>query len=206
VVTFDRLAGVPTHYDRTTAAEYGTRGHPATFQCGAQFKKKLDATFADVWTLMRQAEVITTAGAYVARAGMHGQGRAFDLDGLFWDHREFVTFRDGYQGRNRKLYYGVEAVLRRHFGTVLDFNYNADHLDHFHMDDSAAVGFRPGSKSLVLFVQAALNEFYAAGLAVDGIYGPKTRAALARHAGNVTALPAWLAWLADLARMGWAHV
>lgn len=133
---------------------------------------------------------------------MHGQGRAFDLDGVFWEERSLVTLRDGWQGRDRRLYFGVEAVLRRHFGTVLDFHYNAAHRDHFHIDDSASVGFRPGSRSLVLFVQAALNEFYGAGLRVDGAYGPLTRAAVSDAVGNVTAPAEWLAFLGQIARRG----
>jgi hypothetical protein len=207
VVRFSELAGTPVHYDRSSAAEYGTRGHAVTLQCGPKFRVKLEATFQELWDLAGQAEVITSAGAWVPKGGMHGQGRGFDLDGLFWDARSMVTRRDGPQGRNRKLYYGVEAVLRRHFGTVLDWHYNQAHHDHFHVDDGTGVGFRSGSRSTVLFVQAALNEFHTANLAVDGVYGPKTRAALADVAGNVTSPAGWLAFLHTLARKGLnAHV
>lgn len=202
MVTLSSIAGVPLHYDRTSAAEYGTRGRPATFQCGPGFAKKLDATFAEIWAIAGNAEVVTTGGLWVQKPGMHGQGRAFDLDGIFWAHRSLVTRRDGAEGRDRRLYYGVEAVLRRHFGTVLDFHYNTAHHDHFHVDDGTGVGFRSGSRSTVLFVQAALNQFYTAGLAVDGVYGPLTRAALADVAGNVNAPADWLAWLHYVARKG----
>jgi len=207
MVEFTSLAQVPVHYDRTSPAEYGTRGRAATFQCGAGFKAKLEATFFELWTLAGKAEVITSAGFYVQKPGMHGQGRAFDLDGIFWPDWSLVTRRDGFEGGDRGLYYAVEAVLRRHFGTVLDFNYNAEHRDHFHVDDGTGVGFRKGSRSTVLFVQAALNQFYTANLAVDGVFGPKTRAALADVAGSVTSPAGWLAFLESIARRGLtAHV
>jgi hypothetical protein len=201
MVEWRELAGVPVHYDRDSAADYGTRGRPATFRSGPGFYRKVTAAFSELWTFTGRAEVITSAGAHVAKPGMHGQGRAFDLDGLFWADRDFVTRRDGYQGRNLALYYGVEAVLRRHFGTVLDHNFNQAHADHFHLDDGTGVGFRAGSRSLVLFVQAALNAFYAAGLRIDGAYGPRTRAALESHAGATTPA-AWLAFLAEIAQRG----
>jgi hypothetical protein len=203
VVEFSQVAGgVPVHYDRTSAAEYGTRGRPATLRCGPGFARKLDAMFFDLWGIAGRAEVVTSAGAFVDKPGLHGQGRAFDLDAVFWAERSMVTRRDGYAGHDRRRDFGVEAVLRKHFGTVLDYHFNADHRDHFHVDDGTGVGFRSGSRSTVLFVQAALNEFYTAGLAVDGVYGPRTRAALDDVAGNVTAPAEWLAFLDTLARKG----
>lgn len=202
MVELNSIAGVPVHYDRDSAADYGTRGRPVTLRCGPGFRRKLESCFTELWGIAGRAEVITSAGAHVNKRGMHGQGRAFDLDGLFWAGRSMVTRRDGAQRANLPLYLGVEAVLRRHFGTVLDFHYNAAHHDHFHLDDGTGVGFRRSSRSLVLFAQQTLNTFHGAGLAVDGVYGPKTRGALVAVAGDVTAPASWLAFLAAIARRG----
>ena len=43
-----------------------------------------------------------------------------------------------------------------HFGQVLNYDFNAAHRDHFHIDD-VAPGFRPSSKTAVFFVQNALS-------------------------------------------------
>ncbi len=204
MVVFREIGGVPVHYDRDAGA-YGTRGRPVSLRCGATFKRKLDVCFTEVWGLTERAEVVTCAGAFVSKKGMHGQGRALDLDGIFWRGASFVARRAGLEWGNRRGYYGLEAVLRKHFGTVLDFWFDAEHRDHLHLDDGTGVGFRRGARSQVLFVQAVLNEFHDAGLRIDGVFGPLSRAALQEVAGDVTAPAAWLAFLDRIARLGLAH-
>lgn len=203
------VAGVPVHYDRGSPAEYGTRGRPAVFRTTPAFHNRLTRCFTEVWEVFGRAEVITSAGAWVPRPGKHGQGRAFDLDAVFWaGGRELVTLRDGWQARDRQLYLGVEALLRRHFGIVLDYNYNAAHRDHFHLDDGAPIQFRTGSRSTVLFVQAALVELWDARLDVDGLWGPLTGGAVKRAlaaagvAGTLSQRATWLRWLSEVARRG----
>ena len=93
---FESLAGVPVNYDRfkNTVYRYGKRGKPGRkYYCTNEFEAKLQSCFEEIWQVCPygKAEVITTAGAWVDKAGMHGKGRGFDLDGLFWKEFDFVT-------------------------------------------------------------------------------------------------------------------
>jgi hypothetical protein len=173
--TVAELAGVPVHYDRyrSDAHGYGTRGRPVTLHCTAAFEEKLQACFEELWDVcpLGRAEVVTTAGAYVDKPGAHSKGRAFDLDGLFWSERAFVARN---YPREREFYLAVEAVLRKHFGTVLNYRYNAAHRDHFHIDDLAQRGFYKSHRSRVLFLQMILTHLFETPVAVDGIFGPET--------------------------------
>ena len=153
--SFTKLVGVPVHYDRRSARDYGTRGAPARFFVTAEFHGILEAFFAELWTicLSGKAEVITSAGAWVDKPNsQHATGEAFDLDGIFWGNKSFVTLN---YPKDKKFYLGVEAVLRKHLGTVLDYHYNASHRDHFHIDIGSDVGFRRVTSN-TLFLQAAL--------------------------------------------------
>ncbi len=213
LVQFSRLAGAPVHYARPPVAPYGTPGRPHTLSARAGFVIRLNRCFEELWEVTGRgpARAIASAGAYVAKPGMHGLGRAFDLDGLFWAGTSIVTLRDGYQGGDRARYFAVEAMLHRHFGLVLDYLYNPAHRDHFHVDDSRPVGFRPGSRAQVLFVQGALGAIMGYPLETDGACGPLTRAALAR-AGEALRLTraledpeGWRGFLLALARRGFTR-
>lgn len=178
--SFTSLAGVPVHYDRPPVSGYGTRGIATRFFSDAGFTAMLERCFQELWQEcpLGRAEVITSAGAYVNKAGQHGAGRAFDLDGIFWSSKNFVTLNDGYNAGDRKFYYGVECILRRHFGQVLNFDYNADHRDHFHIDAAQMVGLRKGSTAVTVFVQGVLRRVYGLSVNVDGKWGPATEDAL----------------------------
>lgn len=173
--SFDQLGGVPVHYDRFNDPNfgYGTRGKPTRFHCTEAFEQKLDTCFQELWTAcpLGKAEVITSAGAFVEKPGKHGEGRAFDLDGLFWSDKTFITLR---YPQDRQFYLGVEAILRKHFGTVLNYEYNASHRDHFHVDDGTAVGFSSESRSRVLFLQMVLTHVFAIPVGIDGVIGRET--------------------------------
>lgn len=75
---------------------------------------------------------------------------AFDLDALFWPGRDFITLRFL---TDQTFYLGVKAVLRKHFGTVLNFLFNSDHHDHLHVDDGSEVGFVRSSDTAARFPQ-----------------------------------------------------
>jgi hypothetical protein len=202
---FSSLAGTPLHYARAPVATYGTRGRPRTFNCTPEFLLKLEACFDELFRVspLGRAEIITTAGAFVERSGFHGRGRAFDLDALFWSGRPFITLRFP---TDQKFYLGVEAVLRKHFGTVLNFLYNSDHHDHLHIDDGTAVGFVRSSKSRVLFVQAALTHVLDVPVRIDGVYDPETEGGLRTAferlglSGNVQNRDTWLEFLTRITR------
>lgn len=176
--TFSTLADVPVHYDRyrDDTHGYGTRGRPVTLHCTAAFEEKLDACFQELWDVcpFGEAEVIATAGAFVDKPGAHGQGRAFDLDAIFWEEKTFVT-RD--YPRERPFYLAVEAVLRKHFGTVLNYRYDPAHRDHFHIDDLSQRGFVKSHRSRVLFLQMALTHLFDTPVDIDGYWGPETEEA-----------------------------
>ena len=209
---FTTLSGIPVHYDRFPSPnDYGTRGQPYRFYATPSFEDKLDHCFDDLWGICSngRAELITSAGAFVDKPSFHGQGRAFDLDGIFWANRTFITFKDGYQRNDRKFYFGVEAVLRKHFGTVLDYLYNADHRDHFHVDDGSEVGFRGSSTSIVSFVQAALVYVFDLSVGasgIDGDYGSNTKAAVRQAlsglgiTGDIANVNVWLQFLTGIAQ------
>jgi hypothetical protein len=203
--SFSSLAGVPVNYAREPVAPYGTRGKPHTFRCTSGFLQKLEACFDELFSVspLGRAEVITSAGAFVEKPGFHGLGRAFDLDAVFWPGRDFVTLR---YPTDQKFYLGVDAILRKHFGTVLNFLYNADHHDHLHVDDGSEVGFVKSSKSRVLFVQAALTHVLNVPVGIDGIYGTETEGGLRTAferlgiSGDINTREVWLEFLTDIAR------
>jgi hypothetical protein len=137
----EKVGGASLSYARPPVAPYGTRGNIRPFWCEREFVRIVDDAFSDLWRLcpLGPAEVVASAGFFVDKAGEHATGRAMDVDAIFWPGHDFVTNNFA---TDTPLYFAVEAVLRRHFGVVLDFTYNAAHHDHFHVDCSEQVGFR----------------------------------------------------------------
>lgn len=174
--SFDELAGVPVNYDRESRAAYGTRGISYTFHCTEQFEEKLNDAFEELWDVcpLGEAEVITSAGAYADKRGKHGQGRAFDIDGIFWPDKTFIT---KHYPQDRSFYLAVESVLRKHFGTVLNYKYDEAHQDHFHVSDRAEPGFVPHHRSRVTYLQMALTRLFDIPVEIDGLEGPETNGA-----------------------------
>jgi hypothetical protein len=173
---FDHLAGAEVRYDRRSREHYGTRGVATRFRATPAFEETLQAAFADLWDAcpLGRAEVIASGGAFADKPGAHGRGRAFDLDALFWPERAFVALS---YPHDRRFYLAVEAVLRGHLGTVLNYRYNAAHRDHLHLDDLTPRGFVPEHRSRVLFLQMALTHLFGRRVAIDGRIGPETRGA-----------------------------
>jgi peptidoglycan hydrolase-like protein with peptidoglycan-binding domain len=217
-VRFSQISGVAVHYDRDQPEDYGTRGRSLQFFAEQQFHDELELCFNELWTIcpLGQPEVIASAGTFVpGNKGLHGDGRAFDLDGIFWSNRNFVTFDDGFRGGDKKFYFGVNAVLQKYFGVVLSYLYNADHRDHFHIDDSLPVGFDSGARSKVTFVQGALVHVMGISIGsgdlpdpddIDGDYGPNTdrgvRQALSALSisGSLRSKSVWLSFLDAITR------
>jgi hypothetical protein len=184
------------------------------FHSEADFTATLERCFEELWQVcpFGRAEVITSAGAYVNKPGQHGGGRAFDLDAIFWSGKDFVTLNDGFNAADRKFYYGVECILRRHFGQVLNFDYNADHRDHFHIDAAQPVGLRKNSNAVTFFVQGVLRSVYGLAVAIDGTWGNATADALVQAAatagmnGSVTSVEDWREFLSLTAARAFSHV
>jgi hypothetical protein len=208
VKSFKHLAGVPVHYDRDRPQDYGTKGRQLTYEAQPDFIDRLDSAFEELWTVFGKADIILTAGAYVDKPGWHGRGLAFDLDGILWPDKTMIA---GSYPNHPRLYLGIEAVLRRHMGTVLDWYYNKAHRDHWHMQWDGRQEFL-GASSQTYFLQAALTYVFGEVVAIDGVYGPHTRDALSRaldyvdldggHIWGKQGLQTWFTFLARTAKWG----
>ena len=173
---FRTLNGVPVHYDRPPLAPYGSRGVAYDFYATADFEHKLDAFFADLEAVcpLGRPEVITSGGAWVDKPLFHGSGEAFDLDGIHWANKSFVTLEFP---NDRRFYVGIDALLRKHFPTVLNYYFDEDHRDHFHIDVGGSMAFARSKRSKVLFLQSALTHVMEIPVAIDGGWGPQTAGA-----------------------------
>jgi len=209
LVRFSEIAGAPIHYARAPVSVYGSIGVPRTPRLDREFLAKLDVCFEELWSVAPagRGRAIVSGGCYVEKAGMHGAGRAIDIDAIWWpeETREPPVVTLNYP-RDRKRYLAVEAVLRKHLGIVLDYHYNKKHWDHFHCDDSQPVGFFP-TASRVVFVQAALIHVFGVDVAHDGVWGAETEAAVelitSQLAINSISLTAgWLCFLDAVALTG----
>jgi len=172
------LSGIKLHYAREPQFPYGTSGRPATFQIERSFKNKLKSCFEETFSNcpLSKPNIITCAGIYVNKEGsQHRFGRAFDFDAAFWNNYNLVT-RNFHH--DRELYLGIESYLRVYFGIVLNYFYNNDHKDHWHIDNSRPVDFNTNSRSSVLYVQLVLSYIYEKPVEVDGIYGPQSASIL----------------------------
>lgn len=181
---FTELSGTAVHYARAPVAPYATRGKSYRFYVIESFEQSLVACFKELWKVcpFGQADVLTSAGAYVNKSGYHGLGRGFDLDAIFWPERDFVTLN---YPSDPVFYLGVEAILRRHFGTVLNYLYNRAHRDHFHIDNGTSVKFTSSSTSRVYFLQAALTHVLDIPVLIDGKYGSQTSGATNKALKNI---------------------
>ncbi len=207
------VAGIAVHYARQPVARYGTRGKPRRPRCTPEFRGKLVACmeeFANVCPLGKP-EIFVTAGMYVdrknARPGdTHVAGEAVDVDAFWWGDgiRPLIT---GNALTDAGRYLGTEALLRMHFGVVIDYWCNASHRDHWHIDDGGGVGFSRRSKSEVAFVQAACLYVHGQDPGkLDRTWGPKTAAAVARvmePGWTVTNKQGWQEFLRRTFRAGW---
>lgn len=178
----NNINGTALHYARTLSEPYGSRGSQRDFLFESKFLKSLEACFKEVFTHcpLGKPEIITTAGVYVNRAGsQHQHGTAFDFDGAFWKNYSMMTtsFPVDFE-----LYLGIESFLRRHFGIVLNYAYNDQHKDHWHIDNSVSTAFSKASRSKMLYLQMTLSYLYHEDVIVDGLFGPQTQAAYNRVA------------------------
>ncbi|MDJ0769718.1 MAG: phage tail tip lysozyme [Ilumatobacter sp.] len=183
LVTWDEIGGVPVHYARDLVPSVRNRGTRRRFRSQAAFKAKLDAMFAEMWEHcgLGKASVIVTAGAFVDKAGMHGEGRAFDLDGIVWladDERAEREFYSVDFAADAPFYWAVGGILNRHMRFVLHAAFDATHEDHFHITDKHPPGFSSTSPSAVKYLQAAITHVHGRPIAIDGDKGPRTNAAL----------------------------
>lgn len=231
MVKFDSLAGVPCYYARVNAAyeDVAKAVKSRKRELVSGFLARLEACVAEIYWLtfghLGPLQVITSGGAWVPiskrrpKSDWHTRGKAYDLGGLHWPARQLVLFRTAAARKrgedwNWILYLSVEAIIRRHFGTVLGILYNAAHHNHWHIDPGTEVGFWStgfGAGTRVTFLQAVLKDIW--GLyegKLDGDYGPKSKAAVAAVRAQLKLGPfedqqAWSQFLLLTAMAGLQH-
>lgn len=211
-IRVDKFGGKPLLYDRSVTSHYGKSGvafkpfvNPAfATSCDDCFKELIDR-------LDKKAglKVTSILSGGVSRAGtgssLHHKNRAFDFDALlFGDGSNWVsnTFP-----QRPQLYLGIEAILRKHFGTVLAYDYNRAHEDHFHFDNGTPTGFKTAAKSHVIFIQNVIALIYGSAIGRDGVWGGETERALRAlrtelGIGPISTLANWLALLGKIADEG----
>lgn len=208
LVAFDNLDGVPIFYARQPVAHYGTKGKgPRTVRLDANFKKQLEVCLMHLWSacpLGKPTELVS-GGCYVEKAGRHGEGRAIDIDAIWWNDKSLITKKAEAQPM---LYLGVESVLRLHLGMVLDFWYNQAHEDHWHCDNGTPLGWRK-SRNQVLFVQAALKFVHEQSIGsadIDGIMGKDTMTAFANVMPDNDIKKSWDSFLKQTASVAFSKL
>jgi hypothetical protein len=182
-IRVDNFAGKPLLYDRSAPGHYGRTGISFRPFVNPVFAQACEACFSELFARLRQrADLIVTfiLSGGVSRAGtgasFHHKNRAFDLDGLLFDDGSNWVANTFPQ--RPQLYLGMEAILRRHFGTVLSYDYNRAHEDHFHFDNGTPIGFKPAAKSHVIFIQNVIALVYGSPIGRDGVWGPETESAI----------------------------
>ncbi len=139
-------------------------------------------------------ESVLTAGLYVDKPGAHGDGNAWDFDGVVLKPNPLCDFgsapltlvysSDWYKGRTfdyePRIYTLSDRIRTRlaclfslRFPIVLTAGYNAAHEDHMHLSIAGEVGWR-GSRSQVVCLQETLSAWGGTQLKVDGVFGDKT--------------------------------
>lgn len=145
---FDHINSAKMVWRHFKTKPYGD-GRPGARQSMPHFLGTLRGCFMELGLLcpLGHPTKIVSAGAYVAKAGRHGEGRAIDIDALWWIVRAGtmesprILVTKSYKSC-AAFYLGVEAHFRRFFGTVLGWTYDDDHKGHWHIDDGKLVGYR----------------------------------------------------------------
>lgn len=231
LIHFTTLAGATMYFPPN-----GLR--PRRVALEERFHAALEAMFADLWPRCPwgQAQWIGSLGCMVPSTpkrdtGRHNSGEAFDLSDLIWPGADVPTpsVRIVHIGAGdptplgavpeealrpfRARYLAVEAIVRKHFQTALDWWHPTahagkpptwDHRDHWHIDSGRGEPTWEGRKNQVMFLQAALRYVWGAGeLKIDGDFGPKTKLAVDEATGRRWEA-GWIEFLEETARRGFA--
>jgi hypothetical protein len=179
MVRISSLDGVPLFFAR------GVPPRPQTFSVEAGFLKVLERT---VETVRRRAPAsfgdlqrITCAGVLVAKPGFHGLGRAFDHDAWMFEHVKIRPIERDHASPSRakrQRYWALAALMRARSAFVLHGHFNAAHEDHIHQDNGGPRPFTTSSEATVKLVQAVCNHIFGKSLAIDGVFGANSQAAV----------------------------
>jgi len=85
------------------------------------------------------------------------------------------------------------------FPTVLNYDYNAGHRDHWHCDLGFSLGWR-SADSQVVFVKRALKEIWGASLTVDRSWNTAAQTDLRSAGYDFSASGGWDRFLDNLMR------
>lgn len=148
----------------------------------------------------------------------HYRARAWDISHLEWTNGTSLDICHGAHAAEalsiRRRYLASEALLRRHFRTVLNGYYNTAHETHFHIDNGCQMEpLNTSLRSHTLFMQLIANNFMFKDLVVDGVWGPATQDAFmeARSVMNMmclhprSILSNYITFLNYIARHGFAN-
>jgi hypothetical protein len=172
---------------------------------------------------------IRTYGAYLNRNDLcvshHNTGRAFDLSRIYATDPATGTLNQVFNARydqwksqtgstlttTRRRYWATAASAHYHFRSALTYFWD-NHENHIHFDNgysgSGNSTFTTGSEAQVQHVQAVLLYVWGQSVAVDGIWGPKTSAAVGRvlarigRSGALTTQANWLEFNRATLRFG----
>ncbi|MBD9371674.1 extensin family protein [Rhizobium sp. ARZ01] len=204
----ESIAGLPLFYDRFNGTSYGQHAVAMRPFIDNNFLDQCTACFAEMQQVLAKHgfEITQIWSGGVGREGAgvsyHHRNRAFDLDALiFKDGSRWLA--DTFPARPF-IYLAIEAVLRLHFGTVLNHDYNQAHRDHLHFDNGTAPRFKRDARSHTLFVQHALVKLFNQSVGADGVFGPETEQALNRvrrtlGIGSFSDKSNWFAFLQEVA-------
>jgi len=197
------VAGVPFEYPLAWGRDHATglgtvarRSAPRTQRFVPSVRDALNRWIADMRRFGLPLEAIITQGSLVCRCisgtntlSNHSFGDAIDVAGVRWppvggpaSRARETLVRNFPDPGERALLRRMDACLRLHFATVIDYNYNADHRDHFHCDMNRGQGRILRGRTTIVFVQEVLAA-RGARLAQSGRLDNATVRALAEAAG-----------------------
>jgi hypothetical protein len=181
LVSIGRVHGVPLFYERLA-----TGPRPQTFRVAGSFVSLLEAIVRDLKQRAPEEfgtlERITSGGMHVDKPGPHGAGQACDLDRVTYSRIDIAPIERAHLSPSkavRRRYWAVVAICRAHASPVLHGLYDdGPHDDHAHIQTTESPAFN-SRRSTTQICQALANEVYGHTLDTDGVYGPRTAAALA---------------------------
>lgn len=200
LVPITRAGSYRLAYDRIRNLGYGVIEQAPgrdnrNFRGTTSLQDALNTWATYIPTVMAAPNYILTGGVYVDKPGEHGRGNAIDIDGFWWSDTDKFLANDAPTDWHR--YLTIEATLRKAFGTVLNYDYNSAHHDHWHCDLGRNTNWRRVS-SQSYFAQRALNEIWGENLSVDGNWGNLSSTAASRNGYDFSTTGSWDHFLDDI--------
>jgi hypothetical protein len=159
-----------------------------------------------------------TYRAFSGNPSWHYRARAWDISSITWTNGTTLDMCNGAHESSslatRRRYLAVEALMRRRFRTVLNGYYNADHENHFHVDNGCQIEpLNISLRSHSLFMQLIANNFMGRSLELSGEWDPDTQDAFVDAKGvmNLSCLNPrlvmadWTIFLNYIARHGFSN-